>query len=227
MNSIRLKRIGAKKQASYRIVVMDSRTGTSGASVERLGLYNPRMKPSLIRLDAARTLYWLREGAEPSDTVRSLLRKTGVWQQFHDGVTPDALEEPIVFLGPAAGSRKTSQRPAPSDEPPAVEATTAAPAKEAEPAEEPEEAEELEEAEEPEAGKEAEAAAESEGAEAEAEAEPIEAEVAEVEPEVEPAEAEADEAEPEVEPKDEAAEAEPEESEAAEEAPDEEAEEKE
>ncbi|MGH7540269.1 MAG: 30S ribosomal protein S16, partial [Gemmatimonadota bacterium] len=107
MNSIRLKRIGSKKQASYRIVVIDSRSGTSGASVERLGLYNPRMQPSLVRLDAARTLYWLREGAEPSDTVRSLLRKTGVWKQFHDGVTPEALEEKIVYLGPAPGRAKT------------------------------------------------------------------------------------------------------------------------
>lgn len=115
--TIRLKRVGAKKDASYRIVVMSSRTGTSGPSVERIGLYNPRTQPSLIRIDAARTLYWLREGAEPSDTVRSLLRKTGVWKQFHEGMTPEALEEKVVYVGPEPGQATTSQRPAPRDEP--------------------------------------------------------------------------------------------------------------
>lgn len=181
MNSIRLKRIGAKKQASYRIVVMDSRTGSSGASVERLGLYNPRMHPSLIRLDAARTLYWLREGAEPSDTVRSLLRKTGVWKQFHDGVTPEALEEPIVYLGPPEGQGKTSRRPTPSDEPPAPKpkAEAAEPVAEAE----------VEEAAEPEAAPEAGAEVE-ETAGPDAEAEDAEA----AEPDAEAPRAEAGEA---------------------------------
>ena len=112
--SIRLKRRGAKKAASYRIIVTDSREGTSGASIERLGLYNPRTQPSLIRINAARALHWLNEGAQPSDTVRSLLRKTGVWRQFHDGVDPDSLETAIVEIGPPPGRRGTSQRPKPS-----------------------------------------------------------------------------------------------------------------
>ena len=64
--SIRLKRVGAKKEASYRIVVIDERTAVSGRSVERLGMYNPRTSPSLIRINAERTIHWLREGAEPS-----------------------------------------------------------------------------------------------------------------------------------------------------------------
>ncbi|MXW55605.1 MAG: 30S ribosomal protein S16, partial [Gemmatimonadales bacterium] len=75
--TIRLKRRGAKKAASFRIIVTDSREGTAGASIERLGLYNPRTQPSLVRINAARTLHWLNEGAQPTDTVRSLLRKTG------------------------------------------------------------------------------------------------------------------------------------------------------
>ena len=111
--AIRLKRQGAKKAASFRIVVTDSRRGTSGAPIERLGLYNPRTKPSLVRINAARTLHWLHEGAQPSDTVRSLLRKTGVWQQFHDGVDPASLETAVVEIGPPPGQRGTSQRPAP------------------------------------------------------------------------------------------------------------------
>jgi len=113
--SIRLKRVGAKKQASYRIVVIDSREGTSGASVERLGIYNPRTQPSVIQVNAARALHWLNAGAAPSDTVRSLFKKAGVWKQFHDGVTADALDEEIVLVGPAPGARGTSQRPMPTD----------------------------------------------------------------------------------------------------------------
>lgn len=111
--TIRLKRVGRKKQASFRIVVIDRAEGTAGPSVERLGIYNPRTEPSLIRLDAARALHWLREGATPSDSVRSLLRRTGVWEQFHQGVGPEDLEQPVVVLGPAEGGQRTSQRPAP------------------------------------------------------------------------------------------------------------------
>lgn len=127
--TIRLKRRGAKKAASFRIIVTDSREGTSGASIERLGLYNPRTQPSLVRINAARTLHWLNEGAQPTDTVRSLLRKTGVWKQFHDGVDPGSLETAIVEIGPPPGQRGTSQRPKPSDEaPPEPPAEKAAPA---------------------------------------------------------------------------------------------------
>lgn len=130
--TIRLKRRGAKKAASFRIIVTDSREGTSGASIERLGLYNPRTHPSLVRIDAARTLHWLNEGAQPTDTVRSLLRKTGVWKQFHDGVDPGSLETAIVEIGPPPGQRGTSQRPRPSAEaPPEPEPEAAAPAEDA------------------------------------------------------------------------------------------------
>ena len=114
--TIRLKRRGAKKAASFRIIVTDAREGTSGASIERLGLYNPRTQPSLVRINAARTLHWLREGAQPTDTVRSLLRKTGVWQQFHEGVDPASVATAIVEIGPPPDQRGTSQRPKPSTE---------------------------------------------------------------------------------------------------------------
>ncbi|MFV1987666.1 MAG: 30S ribosomal protein S16, partial [Gemmatimonadota bacterium] len=134
--SIRLKRVGSKKEASYRIIVTDSREGTSGAAIERLGQYNPRTKPSMIQVNAARTLYWLNEGAEPSDTVRSLLQKTGVWKQFHDGVTAETVEQEIVFIGPPEGERGTSQRPMPTDRKPKAVEAPPAPAPEAPPAEE-------------------------------------------------------------------------------------------
>lgn len=168
--NIRLKRVGAKKEASYRIVVTDARQGTSGMSIERLGIYNPRTEPALIRLDAARTLYWLREGASPSDTVRSLLRKTGVWKQFHDGVTPEAIEDPVVVVGPPPGQQGTSRRPLPLDKAPKVSAAAAV-AKEAMP--EPEAAAEPEVAEEAATAEgSAEPAVEEEAAAAEEPAEP-------------------------------------------------------
>ncbi len=192
-NSIRLKRVGAKKKASFRIVVIDSLRGTAGKSVERLGIYNPRTKPSLIRINAARTIYWLNEGAKPSDTVRSLLEKTGVWKQFREGVAPETLEEPVVFVGPPAGEQTTSHRPMPVDKPvkPAAAAAMAAPAAKAAKAEEAEAPEEAT----AEAAEEATAEvaeAEAETAEAETETEEAETEVEAEEGPVAEAEAEAD-----------------------------------
>ena len=152
----------------------DSREGTSGASIERLGLYNPRTQPSLVRINAARTLHWLNEGAQPTDTVRSLLRKTGVWKQFHDGVDPMSLETAIIEIGPPPGQRGTSQRPMPSAEAPPEPEPEPPAAEEAAPAEaeaEVEAAPEAEAAAEAEAVPEAEAAAEAE-ATTEAEAAP-------------------------------------------------------
>lgn len=167
--TIRLKRRGAKKAASFRIIVTDSREGTAGASIERLGLYNPRTQPSLVRINAARTLHWLNEGAQPTDTVRSLLRKTGVWKQFHDGVDPGSLETAIIEIGPLPGQRGTSRRPKPSAEaPPEPEPPAAEKAEPAEPAAEAEAATEAEGAAEAEAGTEAEAATDEASTEAEA-----------------------------------------------------------
>jgi ribosomal protein S16 len=245
--TIRLKRVGAKKEASFRIVVMDSREGTAGKSIERLGSYNPRTSPSLIKINAARTIHWLHEGAVPSDSVKSLLRKTGVWVQWNSGVTPEAVEQEVVEIGPPPGERGTSQRTAPvekkmrasaaevaaaaapvveaeAEAPAAEEATEEAPAEE--PAAEAEEAPEAEaEAEEaaPEAEAEEEPAAEAEAEEAAPEAEAEEEPAAEAEEEP-VAEAEAEEAAPEAEAEEEpAAEAEEEPVAEAEEAPEAEA----
>lgn len=108
--TIRLKRVGRKKQSAFRIVVAESSTSVEGPSVENLGIYQPRTEPSLVRLDAERTLHWLRDGAMPSDTVRSLLRRTGVWESYHEGIAPEELEQKIVVLGPSDGRQTTSRR---------------------------------------------------------------------------------------------------------------------
>lgn len=79
---IRLQRAGRKKRPVYRVVVADQRANRDGKFIERLGLYDPVPNPSVIVINEERALYWLRQGAQPSDTARSLLRKTGVWSRF-------------------------------------------------------------------------------------------------------------------------------------------------
>lgn len=108
--TIRLQRTGRKAQASFRIVVSDSAESRDGPAIETIGTYNPRTRPSLIRLDAAAALNWLHEGALPSDTVVSIFRKTGVWEKFKSGATADSLEESVIELGPPEGQRSTSRR---------------------------------------------------------------------------------------------------------------------
>ncbi len=75
---IRLRRTGAKKQASYRIVVADSRFPRDGRFIEELGYYNPRTEPSTVKVDEEKAKKWLANGAQPTDTVRALLKKSGV-----------------------------------------------------------------------------------------------------------------------------------------------------
>ncbi|MGH7575691.1 MAG: 30S ribosomal protein S16, partial [Longimicrobiales bacterium] len=71
---IRLRRIGRKKQPSYRLVVADSATPRDGAYLDAVGFYNPRMQPAELRLDLDRVDRWLSRGADMSDTVASLVR---------------------------------------------------------------------------------------------------------------------------------------------------------
>lgn len=80
---LRLRRMGKKKQAFYRIVAIDSRVARDGKYLENLGTYNPRTEPASIDLKAERALYWLGTGAKPTDTVRSILSRRGVLLQWH------------------------------------------------------------------------------------------------------------------------------------------------
>ena len=73
MLKIRLRRMGAKKDPFYRVVVSDSRFTPGGRFLENLGTYDPGTEPATVRLDVARVEEWIRKGAHPSDTVRSLL----------------------------------------------------------------------------------------------------------------------------------------------------------
>ena len=85
MVRIRLRRVGRKKAPAYRIVVADSQSPRDGKFIEIIGQYAPRQSDEQkLNLDAARATYWLSVGAQPSDTVRSLLRRAGVLKAIHE-----------------------------------------------------------------------------------------------------------------------------------------------
>ena len=84
MVRIRLRRVGRKKSPIYRIVVADSQSPRDGRFIEIIGNYSPRQSDRAIDLKTERANYWLDNGAQPSDTVRSLLRRAGVLKARHE-----------------------------------------------------------------------------------------------------------------------------------------------
>lgn len=78
---IRLKRVGKKKQPYYRVVVADSRSPRDGRFIEEIGTYDPHTQPSTFKIDAERMRYWLENGAQPTDTVRKLVKNTKALEQ--------------------------------------------------------------------------------------------------------------------------------------------------
>jgi len=84
MVKLRLKRMGKIDTPFYRIVVLDSRKKRDGAYIESLGYYDPKTDPLTLKVDTDKAIEWLQKGAQPSDTVRSLLRKAGVLEKWHN-----------------------------------------------------------------------------------------------------------------------------------------------
>ena len=78
MVKIRLRRMGAKKAPFYRIVVADSRSPRDGRCIEEIGTYNPLTEPATITVDAEKAQTWIKNGAQPTDTVRGLLKNAGI-----------------------------------------------------------------------------------------------------------------------------------------------------
>ena len=74
---IRLKRLGAKKAPFYRVIVADSRSPRDGRFIEEIGYYNPLTSPAEIKVDADKAQAWIKTGAQPTETVRALLKKAG------------------------------------------------------------------------------------------------------------------------------------------------------
>jgi small subunit ribosomal protein S16 len=105
---IRLQRHGRKKRPFYRLVAADARAQRDGRFLERLGHYNPLTDPAEVVIDEDRVLKWLKRGAQPSDTAKNLLSRTGIWERF----TAERLGKPI---------------PTREEEPPSTEGDAASP----------------------------------------------------------------------------------------------------
>ena len=79
---IRLNRMGAKKNPFYRIVVADSRSPRDGRFIEIIGNYDPNQEPALVHVDEEKAIDWMKKGAQPTDTVKALLRKQGILAKY-------------------------------------------------------------------------------------------------------------------------------------------------
>ena len=135
MVKIRLRRVGAKKQPSYRIVVADARSPRDGRFIETIGIYNPRTEPETVKVEEERALYWLGVGAQPSEPVARLLKKQGTLARFERLKQGEPLETLLAEADEAAQAapeispktrrepaERVAEEPAPEPEPEPVEA---------------------------------------------------------------------------------------------------------
>lgn len=90
---LRLMRMGKKKQPTYRIVAADSRSPRNGRFIEILGHYDARHEPSVIKVDNERAVHWLKNGAQPSETVGKLLTLSGAMAEFKGEKAPEGAEQ--------------------------------------------------------------------------------------------------------------------------------------
>ena len=109
---IRLKRLGAKHDPHFRIVVADSRSRRDGRTIEELGYYNPTKDPIMLKINRERAIHWMSVGGQPSETVRSLFRREGILAEMTGHPRPE----------------KSAVEEAPADEPAADETPAEAPA---------------------------------------------------------------------------------------------------
>ena len=103
MVKIRLRRVGAKKQPSYRVVVADSRSPRDGRFIETIGFYNPRTEPQTVEIKEDRALHWLSRGAQPTDAVAGLLTRQGTMDRLARYKSGESLD---VLLAEAAAARE-------------------------------------------------------------------------------------------------------------------------
>ena len=133
---IRLKRLGKIRSPHYRIVVADARTKRDGRAIEEIGKYHPKNDPSFIEVKSDRAQYWLSVGAQPTEAVVALFKRSGDWQQFTGDTSPsgidpqkekknklDAFNAALAEVGdePTAASISRSRKPA--DKPAAADKT--------------------------------------------------------------------------------------------------------
>jgi small subunit ribosomal protein S16 len=124
--------MGANKRPFFRVVVADQRSPRDGRFIENIGKYHPLEDPSVIEIDEDRALHWLRVGAQPSDQVRNLMAKIGIWDKFvaerpsaaeglkarHDRVVKEKVSKKAAAK--AASAADEAQAPAPAAEEPTV-----------------------------------------------------------------------------------------------------------
>jgi small subunit ribosomal protein S16 len=122
---IRLRRMGSNKRPFFRVVVADQRSPRDGRFIENIGKYHPLDDPSVIEIDQGRALHWLRVGAQPSDQVRTLMQKVGIWDEFVKERPSAAVASPArERVAKPKVSKKAKQKAeaaAPEPEEPAVE----------------------------------------------------------------------------------------------------------
>jgi small subunit ribosomal protein S16 len=130
---IRLRRMGSKGRPFYRVVVADQRSPRDGRFIENIGRYHPLNDPSVIEIDQDRALHWLRVGAQPSDQVRNLMQKVGIWDAF----VAERPKAAVISTKPERPakeklSKKAQAKAAEAKQAPAKVETPAKPAAEAE-----------------------------------------------------------------------------------------------
>ena len=94
MVRIRLRRVGAKKQPSYRVVVTEKETPRDGRFIEVIGFYNPRTEPPTMEINEERAIHWLSNGAQPSEAVNRILVKLGIMEKFAGAGKAEAASGP-------------------------------------------------------------------------------------------------------------------------------------
>ncbi len=137
MVKIRLRRVGARKQPSYRIVVADARSPRDGRFIETIGVYNPRTEPETVKVEEERALYWLGVGAQPSEPVARLLKKQGTLARLERLKQGEPLEALLAEADEAAQAlpavspktrrepaERVAEEPAPEPEPEPVKAAS-------------------------------------------------------------------------------------------------------
>lgn len=138
MVRIRLRRIGSKKQPSYRIVITDKRNARDSRYIESIGFYNPRTRPHTVELQEDRALYWLSVGAQPSESAAQLLKEKGTldrFARFRAGEDMEALVAEAVAAEEAAepiSPKTTYNAPVGKQPAPVAEVVAEEPAVEAE-----------------------------------------------------------------------------------------------
>jgi small subunit ribosomal protein S16 len=100
-------RMGKKKQPTYRVVAADSRSPRNGRFIEIIGTYQPRLDPSVIKIDNERAVHWLQNGAQPSETVEKLLKISGAWADYKG-------EQFVPPVPPAPRTKSSLKKPEPS-----------------------------------------------------------------------------------------------------------------